>query len=78
MPIHEAIEDDPADYDGGAAHRARAKMMLGQIAQQARQALDEQQIDLDLFVTVPNSATRLSPTVPMVIQTTSYGPAWTR
>jgi hypothetical protein len=55
MPIHEAMEDDPADYDGGTAHRARAKMMLDQIARQARQALDEQQIDLDPFFMVPNS-----------------------
>jgi hypothetical protein len=49
MPIHEAMEDDPVDYDDGTAHRARAKMMLDQIARQLRQTPDEQQIDLDLF-----------------------------
>jgi hypothetical protein len=55
MPIHEAIEDDPADYHGVTAYRAQAGIMLDQIAGRSRQALDEQGIDLDLFVAVPNS-----------------------
>ena len=47
--------DYPADEDGGTAYRERAKGMLNQIAQQARLALADQCIDLDLFFLAPNS-----------------------
>jgi hypothetical protein len=54
MPIHEAMED-AADYAGVTAHRARAEVMLDQITGRARQALDAQGIDVDLFIMIPNS-----------------------
>ena len=47
--------DYPADEDGVTAYRERAKGMLNQIAQQARLALADQCIDLDLFFLAPNS-----------------------
>lgn len=47
--------DYPADDDDVTAHRERAKGMLDQIAQQARLALADQCIDLDLFFLAPNS-----------------------
>ena len=47
--------DDLADDDAVIAHRARAKAELGQIARQAKQALADAGIDLNLFFLVRNS-----------------------
>jgi hypothetical protein len=48
--------DDLRDDDEMAAHRAKAKAELDQIARQARQALTEQGLgDISLFFLIPNS-----------------------
>ena len=50
METQELDEDD-----GVMAQRARATGMLSQITRQAKQALTEQSIDMDLFFLIPNS-----------------------
>lgn len=47
--------DDQADDDCVADYRARAEAKLDQIAQQAKQALEEHGIDTPVFFTVPRS-----------------------
>src|ERR1700733_6010024 len=54
MDVHDE-PDDLADDCDVTAHRARAAAKLGQIAQQARQALEERGIDIGLFFFVPHS-----------------------
>jgi hypothetical protein len=51
--------DDPADDDGVTAYRASARAALDQIASQVKDALVEQQIDLDLFFVSPSSESLL-------------------
>jgi hypothetical protein len=46
---------DLADRDAVVIHRARAKEMLNQITQQAKQALVDAGIDMPLFFMIPNS-----------------------
>lgn len=48
-------ERDDLTDDDVVAHRARAKAQLLQIAQQAKRALQEGGIDLDLFFLIPSS-----------------------
>jgi hypothetical protein len=47
--------DDLTDCEDVADHRARAEAMLGQIAEQAKQALADADIDISLFFLVPSS-----------------------
>jgi hypothetical protein len=47
-------DDDPTDDDDVMTHRARAKGMLDQIAEQARIALAEQGFDTPVFFIVPS------------------------
>jgi hypothetical protein len=47
--------DEAADDDDVTAHRARAAAMLDRIAQEAKQALADQGIAIDLFFLIPNS-----------------------
>jgi hypothetical protein len=47
--------DAPTDDDDVTAQRARARSLLSQIAEQAKQALSERSIDTTLFFIVPNS-----------------------
>jgi hypothetical protein len=47
------------DEDGVMAHRARTSAMLSQITRQAKLALNEQSIDIDLFFVVPHSGDAL-------------------
>jgi hypothetical protein len=48
-------ELDPTDDDDVATHRSRARKMLDQIAQQAKQALTDQGIGIDVFFLIPSS-----------------------
>jgi hypothetical protein len=54
MDIHDEL-DDPTDDIDEATYRDRAASKLDQIAQQAKQALADQDIDIALFFLVPNS-----------------------
>jgi hypothetical protein len=55
-----AMETQEFDDDNGVmAHRVRASAMLNQITRQAKQALTEQSIDMDLFFLIPNSGAAL-------------------
>jgi hypothetical protein len=47
--------DDLTDCEDVADRRARAEAMLGQIARDAKEALADQGIDIDLFLLAPNS-----------------------
>ena len=47
--------EDLTDYEDVAAHRDRARNMLPQITQQVRQALNDADIDLDVFLMIPAS-----------------------
>jgi hypothetical protein len=48
-------QDDLADDDDVTVHRAKAQEEIDRIAQQVRQALTEQGIDIPLFFLIPNS-----------------------
>jgi hypothetical protein len=54
MEIHEQHGDPASDGDVTAC-RVRAREMLDEIAEQARQALEERGIDVGLFFLVPSS-----------------------
>ena len=54
MDAHDE-RDNLTDDGNVAAHRARAKAELNQIARQAKQALADHGIDLGLFFLIPNS-----------------------
>ena len=54
MDAHDE-RDDLTDDDEVTAHRARAKDLLNEIARQAKRALHDAGIDLDLFFMIPNS-----------------------
>jgi hypothetical protein len=47
--------DDLTDYEDVADHRDRARNLLPQITQQVRQALNDADIDLDVFLMIPAS-----------------------
>src|ERR1700722_8345828 len=47
--------DDLTDDDAVMAHRGRARNLLPQITQQVRQALNDADIDLDVFLMIPAS-----------------------
>ena len=58
MDFHDAHSELPDDEDDDideATYRDRAASKLDQIAQQAKQALADQDIDIALFFLVPNS-----------------------
>ena len=47
--------DDLTDCEDVADHRDRARNLLPQITQQVRQALNDADIDLDVFLMIPAS-----------------------
>src|SRR6478609_8944046 len=49
------VETEQFDNTGVAAHRDRARAMLGEITQEVRRALREADIGVDVFFVVPTS-----------------------
>ena len=73
---HTNVRDEPTD--GVAAHCGRAAAEIDQIARDAKEALADQGIDIDLFFLVPNSGRAIVTSAPLEIPQTMNGTGWAR